>query len=246
MRKFLELFAWGDTGWGDELVLGGVVTVEVALASYLFGLALGLLGAGAKLSGRRPLYALAHAYSVVFRGLPELLVISLIYFGGSLAARAVLSPFGFKGYVEFNPFVSGTLSLGLVTGAYATEVFRGAILAVPSGQTDAAHSLGLSRLQVFFLVVFPQALRIALPGLTNLWMTILKNTALLSVIGLVDMVRAAYLGASATRSPFPFFTAVAIGYIVLTALSNLVIERIEARANRPYAATESRPEPSHA
>lgn len=231
MQHFFELFAWGDTGWGDELLFGAVVTVEVALAAYAFGLVLGLSGAAAKLSGRLPLYALAHGYSVVFRALPELLIISLIYFGGSLALRALLSPFGFRGYIEFNPFLSGVLALGLATGAYATEVFRGAILAVPAGQTEAARALGLTGGRIFFLVVLPQAWRIALPGLANLWMTILKNTALLSVIGLVDMVRAAYLGASSTRSPFPFFIAVAIGYMVLTSLSQLVIDRLEARAD---------------
>lgn len=232
MARFLELFAWGDTGWSDELGWGAAVTVEVALLSYALGLALGLIGAVARLSGIPLLNLPALAYSIVFRGLPELLIISLIYFGGSLAIRAMLAPFGFRGYVEFNPLFSGVLALGLVMAAYVTELFRGAILAVPPGQGDAARALGLRRLQVFGLVVLPQAFRVALPGLSNLWMTMLKNTALLSVIGLIDMVRAAYLGASSTRDPLPFFTAVALGYLVLTYLSEIGLARLEAYVNR--------------
>jgi His/Glu/Gln/Arg/opine family amino acid ABC transporter permease subunit len=240
VASFLELFVWGDTGWGDELFFGAIVTIQVAFLSYALGLILGLIGAAARLSRHRFVSLVALGYSIVFRGLPELLVISLIYFGGSLAIRAVLSPFGFRGFIEFNPFVSGVLALGLVMSAYVAELFRGAILAVPQGQSDAAHALGLKRLQVFFLVVMPQAFRISLPGLANLWMTILKNTALVSVIGLVDMVRAAYFGASSTRYPMPFFTAVALGYLVLTYVSQLVLTRLEAYANRGVAEPATR------
>jgi octopine/nopaline transport system permease protein len=235
MQTYLELFAWGDTGWGDQLVFGALVTVQVAVASYLLGVGLGLLGASAKLSGNRVLYGLAHAYSVVFRALPELLIITVIFFGTSLAIRRMLAPFGFTGYVDVSPFLAGVVALGLATGAYATEVLRGAILAVPNGQSEAARSIGLRRQHVFFLVVLPQAWRLALPGMANLWMTVLKNTALVSVIGVVDIVRAAYLGASSTRSPFPFFIAVAVGYMVLTAISQVVIDRLEQRFSRGYA-----------
>jgi His/Glu/Gln/Arg/opine family amino acid ABC transporter permease subunit len=232
---FLHYFAWGETGWGDELFFGAVVTVQIAFASYAFGLALGLIGAGARLSHSRLVSLPAFAFSIIFRGLPELLIISLIYFGGSLAIRALLAPFGIQRYVEFNPFLSGVLALGLVIGAYITELFRGAILAVSPGQGDAARALGLGWLQSFFLIILPQAFRIALPGLANLWMTNLKNTALLSVIGLTDMVRVAYLGAASTRSPLPFFTAVAIGYLILTYISQLGLVRLEVYANRGTA-----------
>lgn len=235
MGQFLETFAWGDKGWGDQLFFGALVTVELAFVSYALGLALGLMGSGARLSKSRFVSLPAFGYSIVFRGLPELLIISLIYFGGSLGIRAVLSPFGFRGYVEFNPFLSGVLALGLVMGAYATELFRGAILAVPAGQSDAARALGLGRLQAFWLIILPQAFRIALPGLSNLWMTNLKSTALVSVIGLVDLVRAAYLAASSTRNPLPFFTAVGIGYLILTYASQIVLARLEDYSNRGIA-----------
>jgi His/Glu/Gln/Arg/opine family amino acid ABC transporter permease subunit len=240
VSPILELFALGATGWGDELLYGLVTTVQVALFSFVFGVVAGLLGAVMKLSGNRIAYLLAHAYSVVFRAVPELLIISVLYFGGSIAAAAVLRPFGFKGYVDFSPVVSGVTALAIVTAAYAIEIFRGGILAVSPGQRDAAYALGVGRLVTFFLVVLPQALRISLPGLCNLWLTVLKNTALLSAIGVVDLLRAAYLGASATRDPLPFFSAVAVGYIFLTWLSMIVISRLEERTRRGYTDNANR------
>jgi His/Glu/Gln/Arg/opine family amino acid ABC transporter permease subunit len=240
VSPILELFALGATGWGDELLYGLVTTVQVALFSFVFGVVAGLLGAVMKLSGNRIAYLLAHAYSVVFRAVPELLIISVLYFGGSIAAASVLRPFGFKGYVDFSPVVSGVTALAIVTAAYAIEIYRGGILAVSPGQRDAAYALGVGRLVTFFLVVLPQALRISLPGLCNLWLTVLKNTALLSAIGVVDLLRAAYLGASATRDPLPFFSAVAVGYIFLTWLSMIVISRLEERTRRGYTDNANR------
>jgi His/Glu/Gln/Arg/opine family amino acid ABC transporter permease subunit len=196
VSPILELFALGATGWGDELLYGLVTTVQVALFSFVFGVVAGLLGAVMKLSGNRIAYLLAHAYSVVFRAVPELLIISVLYFGGSIAAAAVLRPFGFKGYVDFSPVVSGVTALAIVTAAYAIEIFRGGILAV--------------------------------------------TPALLSAIGVVDLLRAAYLGASATRDPLPFFSAVAVGYIFLTWLSMIVISRLEERTRRGYTDNANR------
>ena len=234
MTDLIDLFALGDAGWGDEMLLGVLITFEVAILSYALGIAAGLLGALMKLSRNRAIYLLAHTYSVVFRGIPELLIISILYFGGSLTVAAILKPFGFTGYVDFSPFVSGVAALALVTAAYAIEIFRGGILAVSPGQRDAAQALGLGKILTFALVIMPQALRISLSALTNLWLTVLKNTALLSAIGVVDLLRAAYLGASSTRSPLPFFVAVGIGYILLTSLSMLVITRLEVRTRRGY------------
>jgi His/Glu/Gln/Arg/opine family amino acid ABC transporter permease subunit len=234
VSPILQLFALGATGWGDELLYGLVTTVQVAILSFAFGVVAGLLGAVMKLSQNRIAYLFAHAYSVVFRAVPELLIISVLYFGGSIAVASILRPFGFKGYVDFSPVISGVTALAIVTAAYAIEIFRGGILAVSPGQRDAAYALGVSRLVTFFLIVLPQALRISLPGLCNLWLTVLKNTALLSAIGVVDLLRAAYLGASATRDPLPFFSAVAVGYIFLTWLSMIVITRLEERTKRGY------------
>ncbi|MGF7163631.1 His/Glu/Gln/Arg/opine family amino acid ABC transporter permease subunit [Rhodoligotrophos appendicifer] len=236
MTEISQLLTFGSTGWGDELFFGAQITFAIAVLSYVIGIVLGLLGALMKVSKSRSAYYLAHSYSVVFRGVPELLIISILYFGGSLAIAAMLRPVGFTGYIDFSPFVSGTVALSLVTAAYAIEVFRGGILAVPIGQTDAASALGLKRPRAFLLVVLPQALRIALPGLTNLWLTILKNTSFVSVIGVVDLLRAAYLGAAATRSPLPFFLAVLIGYALMTWFSMLGINMIEGWTRRGYGA----------
>jgi His/Glu/Gln/Arg/opine family amino acid ABC transporter permease subunit len=234
VTQILELFSFGSTGWGDELFYGAIITFAVSILSFSIGVLVGLLGALLKLSGSRIAYYLAHGYSVVFRAVPELLIISILYFGGSLTVASLLRPFGFTGYIDFSPFVSGTVALALVTSAYALEVFRGGILAISPGQADAARALGLRRLPAFLLVILPQALRIALPGLTNLWLTVLKNASLVSVIGVVDLLRAAYLGASATRSPLPFFLAVLVGYAVMTWISMLGIRMIEDGAGRGY------------
>lgn len=230
----IELFVWGDTGWGDEMARGVFVTLELAVGAYLLGLLIGIPGAIARRSGIKGLSHVASGYSSAFRALPELVVISIIYFGGSMVAGQVLSWFGGGGYVEVDALTAGIIALGLVQGAYQTEVFRGAFDAVPIGQWEAAQSLGLSRYSTFFKVILPQLWRLAFPGMSNLWMTVLKETALVSAIGLEDVVRSAQMAAASTRSPFIFFTAVVVAYLVITAVSNTVIAGLEIRVNRGY------------
>lgn len=231
----IEQFAWGDTGWGDEMVEGVLVTLELAAGAYLLGLGIGIPGAIARRAGIVGLSHVAAGYSTTFRALPELVVISIIYFGGSVAAGEVLSWFGGSGYVEVNALTSGILALGLVQGAYQIEVFRGAFDAVPIGQWEAAQSMGLSWRLTFFKVILPQLWRLAFPGMSNLWMTVLKETALVSAIGLEDVVRSAQMAAASTRSPFIFYTAVVVAYLTITAISNAAIARLEGRVNRGYA-----------
>jgi His/Glu/Gln/Arg/opine family amino acid ABC transporter permease subunit len=233
----IELFVWGDQGWGDEMAQGVLVTFELAAGAYLLGLLIGMFGAIARRSEVRGLRHLAAGYSTAFRALPELVVISIIYFGGSLAVGEVLSWFGGGGYVEVDAMTSGILALGLVQGAYQTEVFRGAIEAVPAGQWEAARAMGLSHGVTFFKVILPQLWRLAFPGMSNLWMTVLKETALVSAIGLEDIVRSAQMAAASTRSPFIFFTAVVVAYLAITAVSNSLIAKLEVRVNRGYAFT---------
>jgi His/Glu/Gln/Arg/opine family amino acid ABC transporter permease subunit len=233
----IELFVWGDQGWGDEMARGVLVTFELAAGAYLLGLLIGMFGAIARRSEVRALRHLAAGYSTAFRALPELVVISIIYFGGSLAVGEVLSWFGGGGYVEVDALTSGILALGLVQGAYQTEVFRGAIEAVPAGQWEAARAIGLSHGVTFFKVILPQLWRLAFPGMSNLWMTVLKETALVSAIGLEDVVRSAQMAAASTRSPFIFFTAVVVAYLAITAVSNSLIAKLEVRVNRGYAFT---------
>jgi His/Glu/Gln/Arg/opine family amino acid ABC transporter permease subunit len=233
----IELFVWGDQGWGDEMARGVLVTFELAAGAYLLGLLIGMFGAIARRSEVRGLRHLAAGYSTAFRALPELVVISIIYFGGSLAVGEVLAWFGGGGYVEVDALTSGILALGLVQGAYQTEVFRGAIEAVPAGQWEAARAMGLSHGVTFFKVILPQLWRLAFPGMSNLWMTVLKETALVSAIGLEDIVRSAQMAAASTRSPFIFFTAVVVAYLAITAVSNSLIAKLEVRVNRGYAFT---------
>lgn len=228
----LSLLVWGDAGWLDELAFGFFVTLQLATAAYLVGLLIGILGASAKRSRRPILRGAASTYSTIFRAIPELVVISLIYFGGSIAIGHALRPLGVTGYVEVNAFASGVAALGLVQGAYQTEVLRGALQSLPVGQWEAGQALGLRRAQLFFLVILPQVWRLALPGMSNLWMTVLKGTALVSVIGLEDLLRAAALGAASTRAPFPFYTAVVLGYLFITAVSNQIVAVLEAHVNR--------------
>ncbi|MBD2463157.1 ABC transporter permease subunit [Oscillatoria sp. FACHB-1407] len=235
----LELFAWGDTGWGDELVRGIGVTCQLAVLSYLLGIAIGLGGAIARLSRNRVLVAGVKFYRLIFCSFPDLLVITLIFFGGSQFIRLILSPFGFKRYVEFNAFTSGVIALGLVTGAYAIDVIRGAIQAVPTGQWEAARALGFSQRTVFPVVILPQALRLALPGLDNLWVGNLQSTALVSVLGLDDLVRVAGLAGASSQQSTLFYGFVAMAYLGLKVLSSYGMKLIRRWVDRGVLSEQS-------
>lgn len=214
-------------GFADQLAIGALTTVKVALTSLVLGTVVGLCGAGAKLSSSFLLMRLAEAYTTVIRGVPELLIILILYFGGTVALSAV-----FRRYVEIDAFSAGVAALTIVFGAYATEVFRAAITAVPQGQIEAAHALGLSRFLTFRLVVLPQMWRYALPGLGNLWLTLLKDTALVSVVGLDDLMRKAGIAAGTTHDPLTFYLAAALLYLAFTSLSLCGLTVLEWRAGR--------------
>lgn len=211
----LDLFAWGS-GWGDELARGLLITLEVALAAYVLGALIGLAAATAELSGSRLLRWLAKAYGLVFRSVPELLIIFLFYYGGALVLRWALKPLG-VGRFDISPFVAGTAALSLILGAYAAQVFRGALLAVPRELVMAAQALGLKRWQVALKITLPLALRYAFGGLVNLWMVVIKTTPLLSAIGLQDFVRAADTAGQNTKRYFIFFLAVLAVYLAISA-----------------------------
>ncbi len=230
-----EILQFGDTGFGDELVVGALVTVEIAVYSLAIGLALGLAAAGAKLSHSRILRAIAETYSLLIRGIPELLIILLVYYSGGAAIGAVLEAFGYDGGFDFNKRLAGSLALGLIFGAFASEVFRGAFMAVPKGQIEAALAVGMTRRQVFLRVRFPQMLRFALPGLGNLWMVLLKDTSLVSVIALDELMRETSVAAEATQRPFVFYLAATVIYLLLTVVSDIFRARLERHANRGIA-----------
>jgi octopine/nopaline transport system permease protein len=228
----VELLSFGDAGWGDEMLRAALMTVAVSVSSMALGLVFGTLAAAAKLSAIAPARWLAEGYTTVARGVPELLIIYLLFFGGSGAVMFVAGLFGYHGYIELHAFTTGTFAIGAISGAYSTEVIRGAVLAVPRGQVEAAHAIGMSDWLMFRRILFPQVARYALPGLGNVWQFTLKDTALISVTGLVELMRQAHIAAGSTRQPFAFYLVAAALYLVLTTFSNYGFQRAEDWANR--------------
>lgn len=210
-----------------QLLAGAQMTLLVAVASLAFATVLGIAGAAAKLYGPRYAVRAANGYTLLVRGVPELIVIFLIYFGGTVTLSKIAGR-----YLEVQPFFAGVVSLGVVFGAYMTEVFRGAILAVPRGQVEAAHSLALSQRQAFLLVTLPQAWRYALPSYGNQWLILLKHSSLISVVGLEELMRKSVIVAGATRQPFVIYCSAAAVYLVMTLTSMLLLRKVERHVER--------------
>ena len=185
-----------------------------------------------KLSNKIYVRVLADVYTTIIRGIPELLVIYLLFFGGSNAIMRLAKLFGYYGYIELDAFVIGSVAVGAISGAYSTEVMRGAFLAIPKGQIDAAKSVGMNKFLIFTRILIPQVLRYALPGLGNVWQLTLKDTALIMVTGLVEIMRQAHVAAGSTYSPFTFYITAALLYLVLTTASNRVFNSAENWANK--------------
>lgn len=221
-------------GFGDQLLAGSWITVQLALCSVALGLVFGLAGAAAKLSNFAPARALATGYTSLIRGIPELLTVLIIYFGATTVLMSIGGLFGYDEYIEISPFLAGVIALSLTFGAYATEVLRGAMLAIPSGQREAGLVLGMSPLRIFFRITLPQVWRLALPGLGNLFLVLLKDTALVSVIGLEDIMRKANVAVGFTKEPFLFYMTAALIYLAMTIFTMVVIHVLENRANYAY------------
>jgi His/Glu/Gln/Arg/opine family amino acid ABC transporter permease subunit len=210
-------------------ILGGLQsTLSVAAVSLLVACIFGLVGAAAKLSASPAAQKLALVYTTLIRGVPELMLMLLIFYGGQIAINALADRMG-AGYIDINPFIAGTMTLGFIFGAFLTETFRGAVLAIPRGQTEAALAYGLTRGQVLRRITLPQMIRHAIPGFTNSWLVMLKASALVSIIGLDDMVHRASLAAAATRQPFTFYATIALIYLALTTISILALGWLERR-----------------
>lgn len=222
-------------GWGDGIARGFFITMSLALATLPVGLAIGFFVALAKQSRSRVLRLAVNIYVTIFRGLPELLTIFIIYYGGQIALRHLLSSFGMAESVEINAFAAGVIALALVLSAYASEVLNSAFQAIPSGQYEAGQALGLRRATTMRLIILPQLIRIALPGLGNLWMVLLKDTALISVIGLGDILRETGVAARVTKETFLFFGIAILLYLVLAVASSFVFSWIERRSRRSEA-----------
>ncbi|MCW1244007.1 ABC transporter permease [Pseudomonas sp. SAICEU22] len=228
LSNALGLAGFSLKGFGPLLLNGAWMTVKLSVASLLLSVLLGLAGASAKLSGKQWLRMPAQLYTTLIRGVPDLVLMLLIFYSLQTWLTMLTVALGWD-YIEINPFAAGILTLGFIYGAYFTETFRGAMLAVPRGQLEAATAYGLSRAQRFRLVIFPQMMRFALPGLGNNWMVILKATALVSIIGLADLVKAAQDAGKSTYQLFFFLVLAALAYLVITSVSNVVLRHLERR-----------------
>ncbi len=231
MGEWLVLLSYGDQGWMDEILDGARVTVLLALATLPFGLAFGLVLAVAKNSGERSLEIAANVYTTIFRGLPELLTLFIVYYGGQVALQKLINLFS-DTYVEVNAFVAGMVALGAVFSAFSSEVFLSAFRGIPPGQGEAALALGLTRFQAFRLVILPQLIRLSLGGLSNLWLVLLKETALVSVIALDDMLRKTQIAVGATKQPLLFFSVCCAIYIVMALISSRCLDGLDRHVNR--------------
>jgi arginine/ornithine transport system permease protein len=216
-------------GFLPSILEGMLLTMAVALCSLAIALIFGLLGAAAKLSKSRPLVWLATTYTTIIRGVPDLVLMLLIFYGGQIFVNSMAAKLGYSGYIDINPFIAGVLTIGFIFGAYLTETFRGAIMAIPAGQREAGIAYGMTKLQAFMRITLPQMVRLAIPGFKNNWLVLVKSTALVSVIGLSDMLQRAGMAAGTTREPFTFYAAVAFLYLVITAVSIVLLDALEKR-----------------
>ena len=230
----MELLAFGDTGWGDELFRATLMTIAVSITAMLIGFSFAAIFTPLKLSKLKSLNLIANTYTTIIRGVPELLVIYLFFFGGSGAIMFVASMFGYNEYIEINAFVTGSFAIGIISGAYSTEVFRGAIQSIDKGQFEAAKVLGFSKFKQFYKIILPQMLRLAIPNLSNVWQITLKDTSLISVTGLVEIMRQSYIAAGSTRDPLFFYSFAAVLYLLLTYLSMKLINKLEVKYSRGY------------
>ena len=215
-------------GYLPAILEGLQLTLQVSALSLAIACVFGLVGATAKLSGSRVARWSAEVYTTVIRGMPELVLMLLIFYGGQIGINRLAEAQGWD-YIDIPPFLAGVLTIGFIFGAYLTETFRGAILAVPRGQAEAGLAFAMSRATVMRRIVLPQMVRHAIPGFANNWLIMIKASALVSIIGLDDMVHRAGLAAATTRAPFTFYMAVALIYLTLTSISIFVLSRVEAR-----------------
>jgi len=219
-------------GYGPLLFEGAKLTLAVGLGAMVITLMIGLAAALCKLSGVRALARIAGIYTTVIRGIPELVLILLVYYGAPTLIQDVMKLLGVDVYIRVNPFIAGTLTIGFIYGAFATEVFRGAFSAVPKGQIEAAAAYGMSGVLIFRRVILPQMWRFAIPGLGNVWMVLIKATALISVIQLPELMRNADIAARSTGKPFTSYFAASLIYLSITIVSLGVQQWAEKRASR--------------
>ena len=238
--SLVQLLGFGEQGWGGALLLALLMTVVLTIAALAVGAVFGAMVAAAKLSRSRTLRIIGDAYTTLFRGIPELLIIYLFYFGGSSVMTAVGHFFGADGFIGVPPFVVGALAIGLISGSYQAEVYRSAVLAVSRGEIEAARAIGMSTATLWRRVLIPQVIRFALPGIGNVWQLSLKDSALIAVTGLAELMRTSQVAAGSTHQYFTFYMVGGALYLILTSLSNRVFDRAEARIGRSFRGTLAR------
>lgn len=230
----LQLLSLGATGWGDDLLKGALLTLQLAVFSLAIGMTFGLFLAGAKLAPSAWLRWPAIAYTLFIRGVPEFLVLLLVFFGSEQIINEILSSLGLPATFTLSRFAAAVAGLSVIYAAYSCEVFKGAFLSVPSGQMEAAAAIGMSPTQAFFEIRLPQLWRFAIPGLGNLWLVMLKDTSLAAVLAVNDLLRIANLAAEATRNPLFFLNVAGLMYLAMTFLSDIIRARIEVRSRRGF------------
>ncbi len=228
----LAIFGFGEGGWGLALLQGAAMTLLVSAVGLIVGGIIGGLVAWSRLSGSRWAGAAGRSYAALFRGLPELLIVYLVYFGTSTLLTDLAHLLGHEGFVGVPSFAAGALAVGVISGSYQAEVYRAAYLAIARGELEAAVSVGMRRSLMFRRIIFPQIMRFALPGLGNLWQVALKDSSLISVTGLTELMRVSQVGAGSTHRPFAFYLGGAVLYLVMTLVTTRVFDIAEARATR--------------
>jgi polar amino acid transport system permease protein len=233
MSGFDLLF--GPGGWAPFLLRGALVTVMLAVATIPFGFGGGLVLALMKLSRNRVVRAVAEVYSTFFRGIPDLLSLFIIYFGLQALINHLAGMLGPDLRLDVDPAIASVIALSMVATAYSAEIWVSALGAVPRGQQEAGRALGLAGRQIFFLITWPNLIRVALPGLGNIWSVMLKDTSLVSTLAMVDLLRAAWEASKNTGQSLLFFGTAAAIYLVFSILSNLAQTRLERRLNKGFA-----------
>ena len=228
---FPEILAFGDTGYGDELAVGALVSLSIAILAYALGLLIGTIGAMGKLHGSPLTKSILLGYTTLVRAVPELVLILILYYAGSTALNALLEALGY-GSFAINGFVAAIFVLGFVQGAYSTDVLRGAIQAIPIGQLEAARAYGMSPLLEFRRVTLPAMLPFALPGLANLWLIVTKDTALIAVVGYGELALSTRQAAGNTKMYLTFFLVAGAIYLTITLVSQQGFGWLERRMRR--------------
>ena len=228
MFKF-EKLVFGDLGWGDEFFFATLMTLVVSILSMGLGLFLAIITVWAKIVQNNLTRLIANFYTTVIRGVPELLIIYLIFFGGNAVVMSVAKIFGYHGYIELNALTIGTIAIAFISATYSSEVLRAAYLSINKGQVEAAQAMGLNKLNIFFRVLAPQIIRHALPGIGNVWQITLKDTSLISVTGLVEIMRQSRIASNVEHSPLTFLVTAAFLYLFLTTFSGKFFKILEKK-----------------